>query len=162
MSELSLHSAGETAVGLCHHSLLARSHANGTESVWILSKCPRLGVLCDALNFASDDSSRVSRICRVRIYRISRQVRCPNRALQALGVFDALQKLSCNADAKEIRQWNTGKTWKLLDLGAEAVRKYGFHISLETLQFACLWLSSFRRVFRTYKQSQAIQVARRR
>lgn len=49
-----------------------------------------------------------------------------NRALQALGVFDALQKLSCKADAKEIRLWNTGKTWKLFDLGAEAVNQYGF------------------------------------
>ena len=49
-----------------------------------------------------------------------------NRALQALGVFDALQKLSCNAEAKEIRLWNTGRTWKLFDLGTEAVRKYGF------------------------------------
>jgi salicylate hydroxylase len=49
-----------------------------------------------------------------------------NRALHALGVFEALQKLSCDADAKEIRLWNTGKTWKLFDLGAEAVRKYGF------------------------------------
>lgn len=49
-----------------------------------------------------------------------------NRALQALGVFDALRKLSCNADAKEIRLWNTGKTWKLFDLGAAAVNKYGF------------------------------------
>lgn len=49
-----------------------------------------------------------------------------NRALQSLGVFEALRKLSCNADAKEIRVWNTGKTWKLFDLGAAAVAKYGF------------------------------------
>lgn len=49
-----------------------------------------------------------------------------NRALQALGVFETLRNLSCNADAKEIRLWNTGKTWKLFDLGGEALRKYGF------------------------------------
>ena len=49
-----------------------------------------------------------------------------NRALDALGVFEALQALSCGADGKEIRLWNTGKTWKLFDLGDEAVRKYGF------------------------------------
>lgn len=49
-----------------------------------------------------------------------------NRALKSLGVFDSLQALSDNAQAKEIRLWNTGKTWKLFDLGAEAIRKYGF------------------------------------
>jgi salicylate hydroxylase len=49
-----------------------------------------------------------------------------NRALHALGVFETLQKLSIRADGKEIRLWNTGKTWKLFDLGQEAVRKYGF------------------------------------
>ncbi|MFA5549949.1 MAG: FAD-dependent monooxygenase [Porticoccaceae bacterium] len=49
-----------------------------------------------------------------------------NRALHSLGVFETLQKLSCNADAKEIRLWNTGKTWKLFDLGDAALRKYGF------------------------------------
>lgn len=49
-----------------------------------------------------------------------------NRALEALGVFAALHRLSTSADAKEIRLWNTGKTWKLFDLGADAVRKYGY------------------------------------
>ena len=49
-----------------------------------------------------------------------------NRALNTLGVFEDLLKLSCKSEAKEIRLWNTGKTWKLFDLGAEAVRKYGF------------------------------------
>ena len=27
---------------------------------------------------------------------------------------------------KEVRLWNTGKTWKLFDLGTEAVERYGF------------------------------------
>ncbi|MDO8768571.1 MAG: FAD-dependent monooxygenase [Burkholderiaceae bacterium] len=49
-----------------------------------------------------------------------------NRALNTLGVFDKLKKLSCNSDSKEIRLWNTGKTWKLFDLGTAAVSKYGF------------------------------------
>ena len=49
-----------------------------------------------------------------------------NRALHALGVFETLQKLACDSDSKEIRLWNTGKTWKLFDLGDAAVRKYGF------------------------------------
>src|SRR5580704_9743362 len=48
------------------------------------------------------------------------------RALNALGVFDELQKLSCNTEGKEVRLWNTGRTWKLFDLGTEAIERYGF------------------------------------
>ena len=48
------------------------------------------------------------------------------RALAALGVFDALQRLSCNTQGKEVRLWNTGRTWKLFDLGTEAIARYGF------------------------------------
>ncbi len=48
------------------------------------------------------------------------------RALHSLGVFETLQKISCNTEAKEIRLWNTGRTWKLFDLGAEAIARYGF------------------------------------
>lgn len=49
-----------------------------------------------------------------------------NRALDALGVFEPLQQLSANADEKEIRLWNTGRTWKLFSDSDEVVRKYGF------------------------------------
>jgi len=49
-----------------------------------------------------------------------------NRALNVLGVFDTLRKLSISASGKEIRLWNTGQTWKLFDLGDAAIRKYGF------------------------------------
>jgi salicylate hydroxylase len=49
-----------------------------------------------------------------------------NRALHALGAFEAMQRLSCNTVGKEVRLWNTGKTWKLFDLGTEAVERYGF------------------------------------
>lgn len=49
-----------------------------------------------------------------------------NRALHSLGVFSALQQLSANADEKEIRLWNTGRTWKLFSDSDEVVRKYGF------------------------------------
>ncbi|MBL8380860.1 MAG: FAD-dependent monooxygenase [Burkholderiales bacterium] len=49
-----------------------------------------------------------------------------NRALYALGVGDALARLSCAADGKEIRLWNSGETWKLFDLGAVAVANYGY------------------------------------
>lgn len=49
-----------------------------------------------------------------------------NRALDSLGVFESLKPLSTEAGGKEIRLWNTGKTWRLFDLGDEAVKSYGF------------------------------------
>ena len=48
------------------------------------------------------------------------------RALHALGVLENLKRLSCEAEGKEIRLWNTGRTWKLFDLGAASVERYGF------------------------------------
>src|SRR5262245_62475359 len=49
-----------------------------------------------------------------------------NRVLHALGVGDNLAPLACEATGKEVRLWNTGQTWKLFDLGAESVARYGF------------------------------------
>ncbi|CAM2169693.1 salicylate hydroxylase [Paraburkholderia sacchari] len=49
-----------------------------------------------------------------------------NRALASLGVFNTLHRLANPSDAKEIRLWNTGKSWPLFNLGDAAVRKYGF------------------------------------
>jgi salicylate hydroxylase len=48
------------------------------------------------------------------------------RVLHLLGVGEALQALSCEATGKEVRLWNTGQTWKLFDLGAESIARYGF------------------------------------
>jgi len=48
------------------------------------------------------------------------------RALHALGVLERLRQLSCDTEGKEVRLWNSGRTWKLFDLGAEAVERYGF------------------------------------
>jgi salicylate hydroxylase len=48
------------------------------------------------------------------------------RALGLLGVLAPLQTFCCEADGKEVRHWQTGDTWKLFDLGAEAVERYGF------------------------------------
>jgi salicylate hydroxylase len=48
------------------------------------------------------------------------------RALRALGVLEALRQLSCDTAGKEVRLWNTGRTWKLFDLGVEAIERYGF------------------------------------
>jgi salicylate hydroxylase len=49
-----------------------------------------------------------------------------SRVLAALGVLEELKTLACEAAGKEIRLWNTGRTWKLFDLGAESVARYGF------------------------------------
>jgi salicylate hydroxylase len=47
------------------------------------------------------------------------------RVLFALGLEDAIRNVWCEAAGKEIRLWNTGETWKLFDLGAESVARYG-------------------------------------
>src|SRR4051812_30201291 len=47
------------------------------------------------------------------------------RVLFALGLEDAIRNAWCEAAGKEIRLWNTGETWKLFDLGAESVARYG-------------------------------------
>ena len=48
------------------------------------------------------------------------------RVLDALGVLAPLRRLACEASGKEIRLWNSGRTWKLFDLGAISVERYGF------------------------------------
>lgn len=48
------------------------------------------------------------------------------RALYALGVGEELKALSCEAESKEIRIWNTGERWKLHDLGKVSVERYGY------------------------------------
>src|SRR5438105_4482564 len=48
-----------------------------------------------------------------------------SRALFALGLEGALRAVWSVPSAKEIRLWNTGQTWKLFDLGAESVARYG-------------------------------------
>jgi salicylate hydroxylase len=49
-----------------------------------------------------------------------------SRALYKLGVGEHLAALSCEPKGKEIRLWSTGQTWKLFDLGAESIQRYGF------------------------------------
>src|SRR5438094_9695469 len=48
------------------------------------------------------------------------------RVLYELGVGEELKALSCEAQGKEIRLWNTGETWKLFDLGPASIERYGF------------------------------------
>ena len=47
------------------------------------------------------------------------------RVLFALGLEPALRKVWSEPAGKEIRLWTTGETWKLFDLGAESVARYG-------------------------------------
>ena len=48
------------------------------------------------------------------------------RLLYELGVGDELKALSCEAEGKEIRLWNSGESWKLFDLGAVSIERYGY------------------------------------
>jgi salicylate hydroxylase len=48
------------------------------------------------------------------------------RCLADLGLAAELKEMATEASGKEVRLWSTGQTWKLFDLGAESVRKYGF------------------------------------
>src|SRR5215213_417184 len=48
------------------------------------------------------------------------------RVLYALGLGEAVEKLGVVVGGKEIRLWSTGQTWKLFDLGAISVERYGF------------------------------------
>jgi salicylate hydroxylase len=48
------------------------------------------------------------------------------RVLYALGVGEELKGLSCEAEGKEIRIWNSGETWKLHDLGSVSIERYGY------------------------------------
>lgn len=48
------------------------------------------------------------------------------RCLADLGLAEELGSLATEAGGKQVRLWSTGQTWKLFDLGAESVRKYGY------------------------------------
>jgi salicylate hydroxylase len=47
-------------------------------------------------------------------------------ALFGLGLRDELEALASHTSGKLIRLWDSGQTWKLFDLGAEAIERYGF------------------------------------
>ena len=47
------------------------------------------------------------------------------RVLYALGLGPEIEKVGVVVAGKEIRLWSTGQTWKLFDLGAESVERYG-------------------------------------
>jgi salicylate hydroxylase len=47
------------------------------------------------------------------------------RVLRALGVEPALRARAVEAQSKEVRHWQTGRAWKLFDLGPMSVERYG-------------------------------------
>jgi salicylate hydroxylase len=48
-----------------------------------------------------------------------------SRVLQALGLDAAVEAVACVAAAKVVRLWNSGRTWPLFDLGADALARFG-------------------------------------
>ena len=48
------------------------------------------------------------------------------RVLHELGIGNPLKSLACEATGKEVRLWSTGETWKLFDLGAVSIERYGY------------------------------------
>jgi 2-polyprenyl-6-methoxyphenol hydroxylase-like FAD-dependent oxidoreductase len=48
------------------------------------------------------------------------------RVLCALGLGPAIERVGVVVAGKEVRLWSTGQTWKLFDLGASSVERYGF------------------------------------
>jgi salicylate hydroxylase len=47
------------------------------------------------------------------------------RILFALGLEPAIRAVAAEPEGKQVRLWNTGQSWKLFDLGAESVARYG-------------------------------------
>jgi salicylate hydroxylase len=47
------------------------------------------------------------------------------RVLINLGLGDALASVACEAEAKEVRLWNTGQSWPLFDLGQDSRERFG-------------------------------------
>ena len=48
------------------------------------------------------------------------------RVLYALGLGETIERVGVVVAGKEIRLWSTGQTWKLFDLGAVSVERYGY------------------------------------
>jgi salicylate hydroxylase len=69
------------------------------------------------------------------------------RIFYALGIGEELKTLSCEATGKEIRLWNTGDTWKLFDLGAVSVERYGFpYFTVYRPDLLSVLVSAIRRI----------------
>jgi len=47
------------------------------------------------------------------------------RILIALGLEDAMRRIVCEPEGKEIRLWTTGQSWPVFDLGIQSMQRYG-------------------------------------
>ena len=47
------------------------------------------------------------------------------RVLTELGLRDKMLDIVCAAAGKEVRLWNTGRVWKLFDLGVDSIARFG-------------------------------------
>src|SRR3569623_167638 len=52
---------------------------------------------------------------------------CPNgaRGLIERGLVEHLELIVCEAAVKVVRLWNSGQTWKLFELGADCIARFG-------------------------------------
>ena len=48
-----------------------------------------------------------------------------SRVLIELGLQPAMEAVVCEAAAKEVRLWDSGRTWKLFDLGRDCIERFG-------------------------------------
>jgi len=48
------------------------------------------------------------------------------RVLAEIGILERLLPTAFQPHGKQVRLWNNGQTWKLFDLGAQSVERYGF------------------------------------
>ena len=48
-----------------------------------------------------------------------------SRVLLDLGLADVLHPVVCEASGKEVRLWDSGRTWKLFDLGRDCIERFG-------------------------------------
>src|SRR3954467_14792834 len=99
------------------------------------SSSPRVLIAGAGIGGLSAALALLNRGIDVEIYEQASELRevgagvqiSPNgtRVLYALGVGEEMRALSCEPAGKEVRLWNTGRTWKLFDLGADAIARYG-------------------------------------
>ena len=79
------------------------------------------------------------------------------RVLHALGLEQALARVAVIPAQREMRLWNTGQSWKLFDLGAAVVAKYGTpHVFLHRGDLHALLAEGVRR-----EKPDGLQLGRR-
>lgn len=79
------------------------------------------------------------------------------RVLYELGLQDALTRIGTESSGKEVRLWNTGQTWPLVDFGDTSVERYGFpYLTLHRADFQGVLAAAVRA-----RKPDAIHVGKR-